>query len=235
MKSPENGGYFYAHKVLSECKVVQSLSSEWAKRLTDSIQKGDSSAARSSALRTLQSRCESLTADEVSDENVARIYSNGVAGNDPLFAASRSYDNGASQLKGGNATQAKRQGAIAAASRVSDPLVVQDLGLRLVVNRNDESGRTTFRANGSDVPLNSKVDTGLATFLVPCELGLKCDSNDFAVLLPCASQGICDGTRRDAIRRMAAESGKDYEGIAKASKSIANSLTNQHRGAKALD
>ncbi|GKS84190.1 hypothetical protein AVMA1855_08580 [Acidovorax sp. SUPP1855] len=228
--NPEAGGYFYAHKVLSECKMASSLFNFWKEK-----SKNSANAARDSALNLISARCVNIPAERLSDDYLSKLYVEGTSGRDPLFVASKSYSNSMPALKSGNVSQARRSEAISAALQVKDPLVVQDLGLRLVVNKDPDSGRTTFRAHGQDIPLNSKVDVGLATFLVPCEMGLNCDAKDFAVTLPCASQGICDINRHEAVKRMAVESGKDYEGITKLAKLIADSLKDQSKSAPALD
>ncbi|MDD2545378.1 MAG: hypothetical protein PHI55_03750 [Burkholderiaceae bacterium] len=233
IKSPLNGGYFYAHKILSECKAAGDNYANWSERISKN--ENQITASIKNSLTTIKNRCENFTEEELSDAYLAKLAKEGIAGSDPLWMASMSYTHSASKNRGGHEFQARRADAVSAAFQVKDPLVVQDLGMRLVIDKNPNGGKTTFKINGKNTPLNSKVDLGLAIYLVPCELGLNCDATDFAVSVPCASQGLCDASRYEAVRRMASESKGDYEGILKAARSIADSLAEPDKNGRVLD
>lgn len=234
LKSPAAGGIFYAYKILTECKAVAANFASWSENL--SLTKDRAQAQRRTAsLQLLKSRCENFSEEELSDEYLHKLFSEGAVSTDPLFAASLSYSKLGNSARGESSTQAKRLEAVSAVVRVKDPLVAQDLGLRLVIGVGDKPGKANFRANGKNSLLNSKVDMGHATFLVPCEMGLKCDGTDFAVTLPCASEGICDANRYEAVKRMVGQSGGDYHGIVKAAKDIAQSIVRPNASSRVLD
>jgi len=87
-----------------------------------------------------------------------------------------------------------------------DPLLIDEIGLRLILQTRNEgqSSKKSFRLDGKDIPLKGSgtdVDAGLALTLVPCKLGLRCDSTEFATAIQCATGGDCDDGRGDALRK----------------------------------
>lgn len=231
LRSPGDGGYFYAHRILSECKVASDNFKKWQERLENNKDQPTYNSSKV-ALDAIKQRCEKFTEEELSHDYISRIAKEGELGIDPLFMAAKSFS-GQSAKRGENSVHMKRIASINAASQVKDPLVVQDLGMRLVVSKDQQSGRTAFRINGTDLPLNSKLDIGLAIDLVPCELGLKCDANDFEVLLPCASQGLCDTSRYDRIQKMSDDS--HYNQILNIARTIALSIKSPNNKSKILE
>jgi hypothetical protein len=231
LKEPARGGSFYAIKVLSQCQSIADLQSRWAESV-GSRSEDSQTDARSNAIKLLATRCGSFTEMELSQDSINRLI-NSSAEKDPLLAAARSYTQ-SRNLRTNATLPERRTEAVASAVRFKDPLVVDDLGLRLILVRDQTTKATSYKINGQSIQLDDKLDPGLAMYLVPCEIGLKCDETEFTVALPCASQGICDAGRYDKVKKMTEKSGADYEGIVRLAKTIAQTLSDGTQGGNLL-
>lgn len=231
LKEPTQGGVFYATKVLSQCQSIADLQGRWDVSAENSSEES-SKIARGNAINLLKQRCGSFDEAELSQTSIAKLTKSS-ADKDPLLAAATSYTK-SRNLRANATLPERRTEAVAAATRLRDPLVVDDLGLRLIVVRDETTKSTSYRIDGQSILLDDKRDPGLAMYLVPCEMGLRCDEKEFSVALPCASQGICDAGRYDKVKKMTEKSGADYEGIVRLAKTIAQTLGDGTQGAYLL-
>lgn len=227
LKAPERGGYFYASKIVGQCSLVRDLQDRWKDSEVSKL------SARSEAISVLVSRCGSL-GDANSRAAVAKDLKASIADKDPLYVAATSYTK-SRNLRKNATTQERKTEAVTSVARLKDPLLVDDLGLRLIASRDNTTTATTFKINGRTILLNDRLDAGLAMYLVPCEMGLKCDEKEFSIALSCASSGECHAGRHDKVKKMTEGAGTDYGAIERAAKEIARSLSDQTQGSILLN
>jgi len=123
---------------------------------------------------------------------------------DPVLEASRRFIAATSKED--------RDKATAEVLQVADPVLVDGLGTRLIVYRDAEGSFVYF--DGKRAPVMENPAALIATYLLPCNLGLECGSNDTDLLLRCMSGEECYADRRG--RALAELAGGDVEKYAQA-------------------
>ncbi len=227
-------GDLYVKKVLAECQILNENFKKWN---TDSqSDKSADAASRKLSIDSLSKRCEGVAIDDLDTDYINSIKSSRKELNSKSFAATdaiKNLDDKISYAEKAEGGKSKRAAALIEQKRKvyldsvsafdADPLYADSLGIRLVLGK-DANGKSVFKAGNKEYALNDKVDLGLSTYLVPCELGLKCDSEEFSVVLPCASGVVCDDSRYEKIQRISKENGVNYQEILQVAKDIARGL-----------
>lgn len=191
LEHPEQGGTFYAARMLSWCRAFPDLRAIWQE-----TSPRPSSDEQSNAREAMARRCAGDLSQFPSSGELAAVQ------DDPLRAAESRL--GLAWTRKPRDAMEFRQ-ALSEVLATGDPLLIDTLGLRLVVRANRETGRPEFRFAGRSYPLTGDLDVGLAMHLAPCELGLPCDmQEDPMMLLRCASGAGCDGSRTAEAARMSA-------------------------------
>jgi len=200
LQHPEWGGFFYAVKVLRQC-AVQSFAE--AKPLAGSGP--DSNADPALALKQAQAadrlamRCADFLPSEISNGRIDEIWKSGLA-RDPLIRATQDFLAVFEKALQSSGDAQARVGALQSILTIGDPMVLQDLGLRLALDVQD--GKKGFIVDGKFYGLDSETDVGTAIYLLPCSQGLKCDAMEFDTLTRCASGLTCDADRFEYVRKM---------------------------------
>lgn len=236
IKNKVDGGYFYTYKILQQCSIIKSLSENWPKS-------GDASFTtlsedRRSAISTLTSRCANFPTSMLDSTYIENIRIEGISKGDSLFLTSEKMIRGTTHQNPSSSNIKKRSNttkdtteksrvlAIREASKQMDPLLIDDLGMRLVISKN-KFGKSVFNVQGIESPLDSKADAGFAAYLVPCLFGLKCDSNEFSVALSCATGNECVDGRYSAIRKKLINDPEAFNATVKTSEAIALSILDE--------
>ena len=127
--------------------------------------------------------CDQLTQDELDKYSRMRLIKD-ITGPDPLMKAVRTFS---------AESQNKNSEAYAKSLRtildMRDPLVVDDLGMRLSLYPGPQGAYLYF--DGNRYPVKEAPPIVAAYALVPCELGLNCAEKDLELTLACASGGTC--------------------------------------------
>jgi hypothetical protein len=80
----------------------------------------------------------------------------------------------------------------------SDPLVLAELGLRLLIIT--DQGKAALYFDGVYYPLNTPSPLVAALYLVPCEFGMPCGHDDLMLALGCVEGGPCFASRLERAR-----------------------------------
>lgn len=212
LQHPEQGGYFYASKVLKQCRgyvTGTDIESGAAKTYPAGEDSGKFQQAANAAER-LRMRCADFLAEETSYKRSADIWKNGRY-TDPLIAAIENYDSAYTESKKSTGNAAIRTQALQNLLLLGDPLAIEEINLRL--NLQVENGKTGFLLDHTFHDLNSETDVGAAIYLLPCSIGLVCDEKEFDVSVRCASGGECVGSRFEYIQKMVETLPGAYERI----------------------
>ena len=141
---------------------------------------------------------------------------------DPIARAQASFIEARKAYAADEVQKPQLAQAIAAVLSTRDPLLIDTLGLHLITYRDPAAGRTSFVFDRHYYPLGAPPDVGLALFLAPCELGLKCDSTEPHAQLRCASGAGCEGGRYEEAKRMLNGQPGQYEKVVALASRIAD-------------
>jgi len=198
LQHPENGGYFYAVKVLQQCQesavgVRADLLHAYAAG-NDAHRAGKVAAASD----RLHRRCAEFDFDDVAENRVRGLWKAG-RDKDPLIQASVDYSNAFDADYKNPAESAARARALENILKLGDPLLLDDLNLRLALHADE--GRKFFALGGRRFDLNSDTDVGAAIYLLPCAAGLACDETEFDMSARCAVGGSCVRSRFEHVEQ----------------------------------
>jgi len=158
-------------------------------------------AERADAAASLNRRCAGLLPEEMSAERDKQILFLGDKQGDPLIRAANEYSTATRGFKEGASESEARRTAMSQVLATQDPLLMEDLGMRLSIYV-DAAGKKYFWFDGKSYPLVSDVEVGGVFYLLPCGLGMTCDKTEFTTALRCASGEGCDASRFDYLRRL---------------------------------
>lgn len=199
LAQPEAGGAFYATQVLRRCRTLQATAAPapeaGATAAAASLSTSAASEqARTAAAATLRQRCAGLPPDDLAEERIAQAAADGMERGDPLLAMS---------LRAGKAAyQApeRRKSLLFDLLASGDPLLIQDVALRIAVQADPDTGVRGHRFEGVFHPQSLDDSVELALYLLPCGLGLDCTrATDWDLLLRCANGFECAASRQDYV------------------------------------
>ena len=232
-KDRVHGGGFYAHQIITECELVRKHWSQWAAQSKASGDAKDS--PRAKAVESLGQRCEHVSAEQLLNLLPDVELSSGVP--DPLLLTAQDMQMKASHVASAPRERSRLSGPdrtpepgkrilIKLPKELHDPLFIQHLTGKWQVR--DANGKPTQRVmhtylRGSFRPGAEEV-VGVAAYLVPCEMGLKCDEREFTVAQRCASGGACDASRVEHMRRNYRDKGVDFDNAISTTKELARSI-----------
>lgn len=195
------GGTFYAARMLAQCNTVRGTPS--FEEGSGVFEKGDPHHARRvESANLLRQQCSDMTASETSDDQMEALVQLGRREDDPLFAAAEKLRLVPNRYRDDEQTMAVRKAATAALLSTQDPLLIEDAGMGLLLYVDAKTSKKYFWFDGQSYGLDSDYEVGAALYLLPCGLGLRCDSHDYKIALSCASGEVCDSNRFEQLRRM---------------------------------
>lgn len=209
LRNPRKGGIFYASKVISICSMVRNHTNFGGEVQTPyhSGMDGRVYQAMSLAADEFRARCSMFTSEELSEDYLDEIRNSENSKRDPLILVSRAL--------GENEDYEDiemRKKIVDEVVRLGDPLLISELGMRLLLIRHPETGRASFKYGGEYYSINSDIDVGFALYMLPCSLGMKCDRDEFDVALKCASGVGCYDGRVEYVKTVMADGGRDVDG-----------------------
>lgn len=194
---PDGGGRLYASYVTDGCAFVKNFTEDLANIQPDIEKVGaDDYIKASEALKRIQLRCGQFSDAELLEFSKRTAFeSNSVK--DKLIQQISTF----AKASSGTVIEEKRE-AMVAILLSKDPLVIDQLGARLLMNNDLRE----FTFDDIRIPYSAlQNDLVSAMELVPCNLGLQCDSNEFALLLSCAGGSGCYASRADKILQTIAQ------------------------------
>lgn len=195
---PKAGGRFYVGKLMDYCEGIRATSPTLLSMAQPDIGTvGEQNYMRASEfLYSIQSRCGQITSEDYARMSGPIAYANS-AGTDPLVGASLLWARASTSLK-------LRREAISAVLNASDPLLMQDIGMRLsLYSGTNESIYIYF--DGEKFPVATDPSIVAAYFLLPCGMGLDCASSDVELAVRCLSGNGCYATRFQFVRDQMAQ------------------------------
>jgi len=205
------GGTFYAHKMLSYCKVAMAGLTEPRERV---VLQG-----RDSAMQAVRDRCgDFVVSDFEADQSLS------AEKNDPLQNAGKSLHD-ARAVYAKTKSSGPLQEALDVVLAQRDPLLVDELGLRLVAYTNPSTGKPAYFFGGRVYAVGESPDIGLAAYLLPCELGLQCDESEPRAQLRCALGAGCEGGRAAEVQEMLRSRPDEFAKVKALSKEMASAVT----------
>jgi hypothetical protein len=229
IQHPEMGGNYYALQALNQCLTL-TRGVPFYSEVQSAVISGESDEkyrARSKAADLLRSQCSGFTADEISDSRIKKVFSDGVNGNDPLLKSTLKFSESLGNFAATGETLKARKEALGAILQTQDPMVLKDIGPRISMQIDPESGRRGYWYGESFYPLNSDIDVGLAIYLLPCSFGLKCDAGEFDMALRCASGVECSDGRYAHVQNMLKDKSGSYEKVLALTKNMTESIQAQ--------
>jgi hypothetical protein len=190
---PESGGRYYASYVAGYCQGLRlGPAASQVQPPADDVS-GDPYVRKIAAFNRIKAFCEKFTEEELDTFSAAK--STGQETGDALFAAS---------VRLGTASKSRdlaaRRSAIQDVLASQDPLLMDQLGPRLVVFAS-ATGGTDFYFDSKRYPASSDPPIAAALYLLPCGLSLACDSlHDLPLALQCASGPVCYADRFEKAR-----------------------------------
>jgi hypothetical protein len=136
----------------------------------------------------VEAQCSQFTSDEMSQYSRKALLSGNA--DDPLLRQALSLS--------GKPSSEARAAALAEIFAAADPLVLDELGLRLAITAVD--GRSAFQFDGTIWGVNDPSPLPAALYLVPCEFGLPCSETDPLLALGCVTGGPCFGSREERVK-----------------------------------
>ncbi|MBH1964452.1 MAG: hypothetical protein I8H77_08960 [Comamonadaceae bacterium] len=212
LKNPEKGGIFYASRILRMCSAIRNETTFGGESQTAySVEMDDEVYGKiSAAAEGLRAKCSMFTPDELSDHHINEVLKSEASLKDPLISAGKALgeDSGFEQL-------ARRKKLVDDVIKLGDPLLISELGMRLALYRHSATGQLMFKFGGDEYPLDSEVDVGFALYMLPCNLGMQCDENEFDMAMRCASNAGCYEGRVDYVRKVMTAGSRDFDGTKK--------------------
>lgn len=192
-RHPESGGRYYASYAAGHCQGLRlGPAASQVQPPVDDVS-GDAYVRKIAAFNRIKAFCEQFTDEELDTFSAAK--SAGLEAVDALFAVS-------ARLAAASKSRdlAARRSAIQEVLASQDPLLVDQLGPRLVVF-GSATGGADFYFDGQRYPASSDPPVAAALYLLPCGLGLACDTlHDLPLALQCASGPVCYADRFEKTR-----------------------------------
>lgn len=188
---PEAGGRFYASKVVEFCSGASSTLSlmKISTPISGLNDTPEITHARNRSLRKVQLLCEDFTAFDFSEQGLLALLRE-QGKDDALLKKQRTFL--ASRSNGSPLDKT----ALAEIIATQDPLLIDDTGLALFIYRDPDNALNSIYFEGTSYPLASSPEVFAAVYMLPCELGLRCDiDGDSQLAVACASGGGCHETR----------------------------------------
>lgn len=217
-KLPHRGGQFYAAYIVDKCASLRKGSSILNLAQPDITVVGESNFLQAmEALRDLQNKCGQFSDEEFSKYSTQALLAEGNPENDVLMRAVQDYS------KATNISE--RENKLKALMKLNDPLAFEDLGVRISLYRDDGGSYLYFDNEKQYINRTSLLSA--AFYLLPCGLGLVCDSTDPELELKCVSGAGCYDSRMSRVKsEMAGSGGEDMHEILRLYDAILQSINN---------
>ena len=187
---PNEGGRFYASFIVDRCAALRKGTDVLQLAQPDiSIVGQENYLKASKAFQSIQDRCGQFSSDEYAKYSSLPLLNAPPGERDRLVDAISSY------TKPPNA-EAKAS-ALKDLMELGDPLAFDSLGMRIAATR-DEGGIHIF-FDGKKYYVNDQPAIAEAFYLLPCGLGLQCDSSEPDLELSCVAGSGCYSSRFDKV------------------------------------
>lgn len=179
---PNEGGRFYASKLIDRCAGIKGMTDiiENPQLKADSIRPENQSQA-AAAVNRIFALCGQFTDEELKKYSGVGVFADAKEGDVLIKLYRRILDARSSK------DESEKSSAVKAAIDAADPLLIDDLGPRLL---NDPKGGGIF-LDGKTYKMQDAEEILAAYYLLPCGLGLDCSSKDPMMAVSCASGGGC--------------------------------------------
>jgi len=224
LQHPHQGGYFYAVKVLQQCRGISLAPPTDVSRRYSPGEDSRKVRQVTDAAERLRERCAGFDAEDVAEGRTRGLWQAGRM-RDPLIRASVDFSEAFSRDLQPPFNTAARTQALHNILKTGDPLLFDDMNLRLALHVVD--GKKGFMLGGEFHDLHSEVDVGAAIYLLPCATGLACDDREFDVLTRCGHGGDCDANRFRHIENMVENIPGGYEKVMAAYEAMREAVGNR--------
>jgi len=202
---PSSGGRFYASALVDGCASIDRSTDI----LKDAQPKADSVSPENhskviAAFDRLRARCAQFTEEEYGKYSRRALLRKN-EGDDPLMASViRLIEAGQAGV-----TPARTE-ATKAVVLAADPLVMDSVGMALALYGSPRGSYLYF--DGDKQPINRDPPLAAAFYLLPCGLGLACDTTDPGLAIQCVQANQCYADRFERVRKeMTSGSAARYE------------------------
>lgn len=186
------GGRYYASSIADFCSGVSKVVPD---ALTGQASLKDVSPDRQltviAAYEFIQRRCGQFTNEEFGKYSRHKLLRDGYSA-DPLVQVVKDFNSTSYKLSRDNFVK-----ALGNVLDTQDPMLFEDIGIKLSLHPGENGAYLHF--DGKDYPMKDSPAIAAAYQLVPCGLGLKCNSSDPMLALACASGAMCYKDRYQKI------------------------------------
>jgi hypothetical protein len=224
-QKPELGGKFHAGRLIDTCAlVVQSTNAVSSAQPDISVVGMQQYQDAIHAQRRLSSLCSQLTPEDFERYSRKRLLADPLSGDDILAAKSKLFTM-ATVVK---PDQEMRDAATKEILATNDPVLMDELGLRLLTHHRNGKGAVVYFA-GIEYPVSSEPAIAAAIYLLPCSLGLDCSSNEPGLALECISGAGCHESRfTKVLTEIAGGDKQKYAEILRYQQELAEAIKNKN-------
>lgn len=199
---PGSGGQFYASVLIDKCAAAY-LNGLLSQVQPDINLVGEKNYLQAlSAITMLQGRCGQLTSEDFQKYSSSVLIDSTNTDRDILMNVVSKFRN---SVLAGN--RINRESAIKEIFELGDPMVIEDIGIRLSLY-SDKAGAYLY-FDGEKFPLKNEPAIAAAFYLLPCAMGLACDSRDPDLQVRCITGAGCFANRYERVaKEMSGEDGR---------------------------
>ncbi|MET4580145.1 hypothetical protein [Ottowia thiooxydans] len=197
LRAPESGGLFYATRMTIRCMEIAQFTDLGTQVQTPhkAEMDGGKYLLMSQAAEKLRMKCSSFTPEEISEDHILTVFGSEFSKIDPLISAMNALG---SNYNFNDMETMRSQ--VAEIVKLGDPFLIDDVGKRMVLAKDPESGKIGYQFSGKFYFPESGEEVARAIYLLPCGLGMQCDQDEFKLAIKCAATGACYSGRMDYVR-----------------------------------
>jgi hypothetical protein len=160
----------------------------------------------SAALRRLQTVCGQFTSEDHATYAGQQLLNSSDQGSDILAAARRAF------VESWGDSMTEHKASVRTLLELQDPLLLNDVGMRLSLYDGPDGAYLYF--DGEKHLIRDNPSLIAAYYLLPCGMGLKCDSSEMELAMRCVVGTGCYSSRFDVVREeMSGGSAQKYQEI----------------------
>lgn len=203
---PEAGGWLYATSIVDSCAAIVRQTDILDRPQLDLTTISPENQSKAiAAFDFLKARCAQFTDEEFDKYSTTAVLRQ--HGRDPLFALVTDY---VSAMRAADIPV--RAHRLSRVLQAADPVVIDDLGMRLSLYSDASGGYLYF--DGEKTYIRDEPALIGAYYLLPCGLGLACDATDPTLALLCVTADKCYANRFErALSEMSGGDRTRYDAI----------------------
>lgn len=190
---PQSGGLFYASLVMGRCLKVQNISANDADGTKVSA---DILARRKVAIGKLNHLCSGFKKSELSDEKLGSLFQSPSASNDPFLAPMKRAMLDADNQTNNVSLEDHRSMLSKLFAENSPEAYLETSPFVPIAGKGHYFDGKYYQS----YPPHDGLIFDSAMLLTACDLGDKCDANDFRLLYACADKAICVDSRFEYVQ-----------------------------------